>query len=295
MTDALLIGVALLLLASPNLLLMLSYLPAFSKIRPYTERGELSVSAPCFGWQTNAQNVYATVTLNLTNVGPFDLQCRLEWFDWRTTDDFSAPVPYGIAFRNPLYLRKGASYRMTLVAANISEAFPTQLGCYEFCWEEAPSLPRRWRQAIRAAAGRGPEWMPESGYTFGSNLAVDEYFSLVHGLDRTRYGLEEQRERELPTNGSSKLELALRLSDETARKAALEEARKETEIENKLGAIRWYQSAARRNVRKVYGDWLHAQSLNKIIVRHSAELGAAPNGGPAAAVGSSGADGGRHR
>jgi hypothetical protein len=258
--DALLVAVSLVAIA---LFYLLPYLPPYPKAHPPRKQGKVLASVPHFGWQTNKGSVDATVTLTLTNAGAIDLLCTLEWFDWRTTNDFTSLTPYSNGIGSSVFLPKGASRPMNLVAA-VSPGSPAQLICYRLFWQEAPSslrssqpvLQRLFRfrgSSLWSASANFPDWVPEVGYTFGANLDVGEYFRLVYGLNRETCATEEARETEAYTSAASKSYLAMKLSVPTARKVAMEEAEKALKVATTQRA----QGATRREVRKAFWTWLN--------------------------------------
>src|SRR5215469_10420491 len=97
MLDVLIIAAGVTLLASPFLIQLVS----FEKSRPFVRRARLLASAPFFGFETNAQNVYPIITLTLSNAGPTDLQCQLEWFDCRARNGLAEPLRYSVAPGGP--------------------------------------------------------------------------------------------------------------------------------------------------------------------------------------------------
>jgi hypothetical protein len=240
----------------------------YSKVRPI-KQGKLVVSAPSFGWGTNGEHIYCTVTLTLSNASPFDLECGLNWFDWRATNDFDAPQV--VTSGQHIVLPRGATGQFTrVVAPRSSSAFTGQLCCYKVDWGERASWLEREvgnHPDIEGFLkhGSGLFWpvgdepwnrMREQGRVFGSNLPVQEYFRLVHGLDKAHLAAEEARisSLRLPRDAAAEL-FRLRYgmdADTNGRKAALEAAEKPLELQR-------LDSRERRLVRWAYKEWLDLQ------------------------------------
>jgi hypothetical protein len=288
--DALVVVIGLALLASPCLIHILPFLPPFPKIRPYINRGRLIACAPSFGCETNAQKIYPTVLLTLSNAGPTDLDCQLEWFDCRATNDFAKPLPCSIAAGGTMSIRSGLAGRATLVG--VSGSTTDQLFCYCVHWKEAASWMSRELAAHpvidsvlrRVSVWPAQQWKlpPEEGWSFGANLGIDEYFELVYALNKPRWSEEEAREAD-QLDYAKKLQWATNvleirrlgpLSQASGFDKAVVDA---AEAVLKTGEPRFQQDFTRRAARKAYGHWLYAQRVNQLAGRDSAEPGASPN------------------
>lgn len=162
------------------------------------------------------------------------------------------------------------SRQITLFAPGNGSEFASQLCCYRLVWQEASSGLNQWPPVVKRflALGDGVLWpvgtlasdrVPETGYAFGSNLPVDEYFRRVYGLDQKECAAEAAHENEIYQSAVLKLYPARNLPDPAAREAALEEA----ETARKAATALLAQGAARREVRQAFWLWLYLAKDNR--------------------------------
>jgi len=152
------------LIADALIVVVAISLPAFFVIRPLTKvhafipRGKLLATTPVFGCITNGTNVYATVTLPLSNAGPISIKGYLNWFDCRDTNNRAVLKRYALGPWSEVVLAPSATTNLQAIAAVSNHTLSGQVCCYSIYWKEPDSgltLMIAKHSAISRMLGRG--------------------------------------------------------------------------------------------------------------------------------------------